>query len=157
MENELEGLAEQVREAYFTLNTATGIQTDWNNGVWLGDAWRTIRAELIRLARENVDLRAVVKRQCGNEIICACGEFAARAERAEAENARLLAANKDCILHFEDCHAELAALRKRIDGPVAEARWAASHDLLCFEASDIGRDTASAMHGKRVRLVEESV
>lgn len=67
-----------------------------------------------------------------------------RAEKAEAERDAALAANRDCVDHFEQMRAELAALNKRIeDAPVC-----AIGNLHLFEYH-------APFIGKRVRLLVE--
>jgi len=62
------------------------------------------------------DMRAEYRSRHGSE--CDVEEIEAEFFRLAEENARLLAANRDCVDHFEQMRGELAALKARI----AEAR-----------------------------------
>jgi hypothetical protein len=55
------------------------------------------------------------------------------------ENAWLLAANRDCIVHLETIRAELAALRKRIaDAPIGYWSPVQDDELCAMAVNEIG-------------------
>ena len=57
------------------------------------------------------DMRAEYRSRHGSE--CDVEEIEAEFFRLAEENARLLAANRDCVDHFEQMRGELAALKAR--------------------------------------------
>lgn len=81
--DELAGLPEDVREAlsYFAA-AETALEGEGHNGTM----YATIRAELVRLARENAELQQSLDRLHGARFSDrACAALKDRAERAEAE------------------------------------------------------------------------
>lgn len=79
MTDPLDTLRPEVREAVHAIDHGNGVFVDSDDGIG-AEKWRVIRAELLRLARDNDALRS----KC-NVIMSGSTQHLGRAERAEAE------------------------------------------------------------------------
>lgn len=96
MDNELAGLSDGVRDIVSDMDHSP------TRSLIGGKDWQTIRAELLRLARENANLRSA-----GTKTLAANIELRERSERAEAE----LAALKDKFQQADGMAACMAMVR----------------------------------------------
>lgn len=113
-------------------------------------AVKTIRAELLRLTRENAELRDGA---AYTNALRLARDQAERAERAEAELAAALKANRDCVDHFEQMQAELAESRetiKRLNRRVQVAEAGVAKKVKASGGS-LGRALANAAADKYMR------
>lgn len=145
---DLDTLRPEVREAIRDLAIAARLRPEYQQPVGI------IRAELLRLATIETD--ALIALDCEHD----WQVEHKRAEKAEAELAEALKANRDCVDHFEQMQAELAALKARIaEAPMAVVQSAPGaikasfHGYGCFEYT--AENLQPKLRGKRVRLVVE--